>query len=218
MDEWALAPGFALETDATGFELPSAIAFVPNPGPDPQDPLYFVTELRGRIKVVSNDRRVHTFAEDFFSLESMSDFAQSERLPEMGMAGIALDEETGYVFVSFSYHDADGNVKFNIARFQTEPGTFSLKPAGRTDFTDIFSDHPGDDSHMIGPLAIHEGLLYVNVGDAHFRRLVSNRDSVLGKVLRMTRDGDPVASNPFYLDADRKKARNYVFASGFRNP
>ncbi|MFP6641381.1 MAG: PQQ-dependent sugar dehydrogenase, partial [Myxococcota bacterium] len=160
----------------------------------------------------------HTFAEDFFSLEPMPDFAESERLPELGMAGIALDEETGDVFVSFSYHDADGNIKFNVSRFDTNPGTFSLEPSGRTDFTDIFSDQPGDDSHMIGPLAVHEGLLYVNVGDAHFRRLVSQPGSVLGKMLRMTRDGDPVPSNPFYQDNDRKKPENYVFASGFRNP
>lgn len=217
-DEWALASGFALEVDASGFEFPSAIAFVPNPGPNPDDPLYFVTELRGKIKVVTNDRRVHLFADDFFTLEPMLDLAESERLPEVGMAGIVLDEETGYVFVSYSYNDENGDLKFNVSRFETRPGTFSLRPTGRVDFTEIFSDQPGDDSHMIGPMAIHEGLLYVNVGDAHYRRLVSSKDSVLGKMLRMTRDGDPVPSNPYYEDNDRKKPRNYVFASGFRNP
>ena len=45
--------------------MPTAIAVVPNLGSGPKDPLYFVAELRGRIRVVTNDRSVHTFAEGF---------------------------------------------------------------------------------------------------------------------------------------------------------
>ncbi|MEZ4546326.1 MAG: hypothetical protein R3B51_00730 [Thermodesulfobacteriota bacterium] len=33
-----------------GYHLPSAIAFVPEPGSGPKDPLYFVTELGERLK------------------------------------------------------------------------------------------------------------------------------------------------------------------------
>jgi hypothetical protein len=41
-DDWSLAAGFSIEADTTGFSFPSDIKFVPNPGPAPSDPLYFV--------------------------------------------------------------------------------------------------------------------------------------------------------------------------------
>ncbi|HJX88208.1 MAG TPA: hypothetical protein VJ277_11660, partial [Gemmatimonadales bacterium] len=62
--DWALAEGFTLRRDAQGFRFPTAIAFVPRPGPGPKDPLYFVTEIGGTIKVVTNDRTVSNFAVD----------------------------------------------------------------------------------------------------------------------------------------------------------
>ena len=34
----------------------------------------------------------------------------------------------------------------------------------------------------------------------------------------MTLDGKPVSTNPFYLDEDIGKARNFVWAMGLRNP
>jgi hypothetical protein len=40
--------GFSISIDTEGYHYPTAIAFVPTPGNDPKDPLYFVTELRGR--------------------------------------------------------------------------------------------------------------------------------------------------------------------------
>ena len=52
--EWELPPGFSLKIDTEGFDAPTAIAFVPHPGPDPKSPLYFVTELRGKVKVVDD--------------------------------------------------------------------------------------------------------------------------------------------------------------------
>ncbi len=68
--DWAVADGFTIVEDTTGYHFPSAIAFVPEPGPDPKDPLYFVTELRGTLKVVTNDRSIFTFAENVFSIQT----------------------------------------------------------------------------------------------------------------------------------------------------
>ena len=44
--DWALAEGFTLRRDAEGFRFPTSIAFVPQPGPAPDDALYFVTRVR----------------------------------------------------------------------------------------------------------------------------------------------------------------------------
>src|SRR5688572_86858 len=65
--EWAVDEGLALVRDTAGYRLPTAIAFVPQPGAGPKEPLYFVTELRGTVKVVTNDRTVYSFAEGLIS-------------------------------------------------------------------------------------------------------------------------------------------------------
>ncbi|MEW6143505.1 MAG: PQQ-dependent sugar dehydrogenase [Thermodesulfobacteriota bacterium] len=222
--DWSLEEGFDISIDTEGYHFPSALAFVPDPGKDPKDPLYFVLELRGKIKVVTNDRSVYTFAEDFFK------FTPSTELPafsgENGLAGICLDPENGYVFVTFAYQDESGILRNNIARFDSKPGTFSLKPGPMTAFTDIFSREGSSPSHQIGPCRVYEGALYVAVGDGfdiilteeHDYKRSQSPDSVLGKILRMTLDGKPLKSNPYYVDDDVKKARNYVWAVGLRNP
>src|SRR5204862_205788 len=50
---WAVKqPGFRVDRVATDFRLPVNIAFVPNPGDAPDDPVFYVSELYGAIKVV----------------------------------------------------------------------------------------------------------------------------------------------------------------------
>lgn len=216
MKEWAVRDNFKISVDAEGFQFPSAIAFVPNPGDGPDDPLYFVTELRGRVKVVTNDRTVHTFAEDFFRLKP------EEELPafsgETGLAGICLDPENGYVFVTFAYQDENNILRNNMVRFEAEPETFSLKPKSTAHFTEVFVDEQTTPSHQIGPCQVYDGTVFVSVGDGHSFLKSQEVDSLLGKVIRMTVDGKPAEDNPFYVDDDIKKPRNYVWAYGLRNP
>jgi hypothetical protein len=222
--DWALEKGFNIGIDTEGYHFPSAIAFVPSPGKGPKDPFYFVLELRGKIKVVTNDRSIYTFAEDFFT------FTPKKELPsfggENGLAGICLDPANGYVFVTFAYQDENNVLRNNIARFDSEPGTFSLKAGSMTAFTDIFSREGSSHSHQIGPCQVSDGTLFVAVGDGfdaislegHDFKRSQSPDSVLGKILHMSLDGKPLKSNPFYVDDDVNKARNYVWAVGFRNP
>src|SRR5215208_4372675 len=120
--DWAVPEGFALQSDTEGYHFPTAIAFVPEPGSDPKDPLYFVTELRGRIKVITNDRSTYTFAENFFQLQPEQELPEVEG--ETGLAGICLAPEQGYVFVTFAYQDPDGVLRNNVARFEAAPHTF----------------------------------------------------------------------------------------------
>src|SRR5690349_15118162 len=120
--DWAVGSGFALSIDTEGYHFPTAIAFVPHPGPGPKDPLYFVTELRGKVKVVTNDRTVYTFAENFFQLTPSQELPSIEG--EIGMAGICLAPKQGYVFVTFAYQDTNGVLRNNIVRLSSKPETF----------------------------------------------------------------------------------------------
>src|SRR6476660_3197281 len=67
-DEWDIPSDFSISIAAAGFECPTAIAFVPNPGPERKSPLYYVTEMRGKVKVVTRDRSVLTFGQVPFDL------------------------------------------------------------------------------------------------------------------------------------------------------
>lgn len=215
--DWLIQDGFALDIDTEGYHFPTAIAFVPQPGPGPKDPLYFVTELRGRVKVVTNDRSVFTFAEDFFQLQPEKELPETEG--ETGLAGICLAPQFGYVFVTFAYQDSEGVLRNNIMRFEASPQTFALEPGGQLAFTELFAGYEAAISHQIGACQVAEdGHLYVSVGDGRQVNQSQQVDSLLGKILRMSLDGQPAPDNPYYQDGDTHRAANYVWASGFRNP
>lgn len=214
--QWAVAEDFALHMDTEGYHLPTAIAFVPQPGTEPKDPLYFVTELRGQVKVITNDRSVYTFARDFFQLQPEKELPEFEG--ETGLAGICLAPEQGYVFVTFAYQDVEGILHNNIMRFESEPHTFSLEPTGQLAFTSLFDDYEAAISHQIGSCQVSDDYLYVSVADGWQFDQSQQVDSLLGKVLRMTLDGQPALNNPFYQDGDAQKAADFVWAYGFRNP
>ena len=216
--EWAVVnENFSVTVDSEGYHFPTAIAFVPQPGEGPKDPLYFVTELRGKVKVVTNDRSVYTFAEDFFK------FTPKDELPrgyegQSGLAAICLEPKRGYVFVTFIYRDENKDLRNDIIRFQSKPGTFSIRATSQLNFTEVLSADETGVTHQIGHCQIHDDLLFVGVGDGWQPNASQGLNSTLGKILRMTLDGKPVPDNPFYRDADVKKAANYVWSYGLRNP
>lgn len=214
--DWTIADGYTIVKDTTGYSLPSTIAFVPNPGPNPKDPLYFVTELRGKLKVVTNDRSVYTFVENF------QKFTPEEELPsgrgQGGMAGICLDPTNGYIFVTFLYNDERGTLRNNMVRYSTTPGTFGLQPDSELAFTDTFKNYESGLAHHIGPCQVVGDELFVGIGEAWQPHLAQDPNEMVGKIFRMTLDGKPLADNPFYEDDDITKAVNYVWALGLRNP
>ena len=217
--EWALRPGFALEQDTVGYEYPTGVAFVPNPGAAPGDPLYFVTELRGTVKVVTNDRTVHTFAQiPVYDPEPLGFREIPDPEGQGGLASLCLDPATGYVFVTFTRTDEGGIIRNDIMRFETEPGTFAIEPSGSEQIGDFLSVERSGTSHMIGGCQVVDDSLFVAVGDGWqpFTALQTNR--LLGKVLRLTLDGEAYPDNPFYDEANPEAPDSYIYSYGHRNP
>jgi len=215
-EDWRVPDGFKITVDSHGFDLPTSIAVVPEPGSHPDSPVYFVTELKGTIKVVTNDRSVYQFAEDFFYIEPPGELPSGKG--EVGLAGICLDPSRGYIFVTFAYTDANGDLRNNIVRFNTKPTTFALRSAGYVAFTDIFVNDLSAPSHQIGPCQIDGTFLYVSIGDGHKPSFSQVNDSTLGKILKMTLDGEPAEENPYGNQSSITEPANYVWAKGFRNP
>ncbi len=105
-EDWGVEEGFRISEDSSGFVLPTAIAFVPQPGPQPDDPLYFVAERRGSIRVVTNNRDVFDFA-TVPAFEPKAEYPQAEG----GLGAICLDSVNGYVFATYTYFDDDGSTQ-----------------------------------------------------------------------------------------------------------
>lgn len=212
--DWEVQPGFRLDVVARGFRFPTAIAFVPRPGTAPGDPLFFITELNGVVKVVTNDGSVLPFASSFASFTPRLDIPTGEG--ENGTAGICLDPQHGYVFVTFVYDDSARVMRNGMVRFTTTPGTFATKPGDVTSFNAIFAPDRSGESHQIGGCAVSGGRVFVSVGDGVQHEQSQRLASSLGKVLRLTLDGTAPADNPYATDPNG--AARYVWASGLRNP
>lgn len=220
LEDWSTPAGFALSVDASGFRFPTSIAFVPEPGPNPGDPAYFVGEIEGVIKVVSNDRHVTTFAQDFSPLAAAGDF---NVVGGGGLGGLCLDPEHGAVFATLTAPDEGGVLRNHIVRFETRPGSgemsrFDRRPFDFRDISGLISTYTVFPNHQIGDCRVADGHLYVGVGDATVSSTSRNPRQLLGKVLRLTLDGKPAPENPFYNPQDPAAAEGAVYALGLRNP
>ncbi|PZE87094.1 sorbosone dehydrogenase family protein [Curtobacterium sp. MCBD17_032] len=107
---------------------------------------------------------------------------------EGGLLGLALHEDDLFVYST----GEDGN---RIERYDL------VGSAGSTtlgDATTVIDDLPANTFHDGGRIAFGpDGMLYASVGDAGSSEDAQDRDSLAGKILRLTPDGDVPDDNPF---------------------
>jgi glucose/arabinose dehydrogenase len=125
---------------------------------------------------------------------------------EAGLLGLAVGEhdEAGAALYVYSTAE-DGN---RIQRYDVtgEPGSLSLgEPTMLLDAIPAASYHDGG-RLAFGP----DGMLYATVGDAGDPDSAQDLDSLAGKILRMTPQGEVPADNPF--------DDSLVYSYGHRNP
>lgn len=200
---WWVFPGFELEVVASGLDLPCNIAFVPEPTEPPGDPLFYVTELYGNVKVVTNDWQVLPFAENLLN------YTPDHRFPgtgESGLIGVCVEPESGDLFVSMIYEAEDG-MKNCVTRLLSKDG---LKMDSQVTIIDGIPSIRA--AHQVQAVTIgFDGKLYVNLGDGMIESSVAQDDNDLrGKILRMNLDGSIPEDNP--------DPESLVFAKGVRNP
>jgi hypothetical protein len=209
---WLVAQdGYVVEEVAGGFRLPVNIAFVPRPVSNPDEPLFYVAELYGSIKVVYADFRVEDYATDLVNYEPEAKFPGPG---EQGLTGITVEPETGDLLVSAL--ELVGDLpQPRIYRLHSIDG--GRRASSRTPVLEI--PEVQGESHQISSLHIGpDGRLYAHNGDGLDIATARNLDSFGGKILRLELDGSPASDNPFYDASDGISARDYVFAYGLRNP
>ena len=213
---WAVRqPGFRVERFATGFELPVNIAFVKEPGTEPDAPFFYVTELYGKIRLVTRSGVVSDYAADLLNFNPIGSFPGTG---EKGLTGIAVDPASGDLFVGSVYAiPGNGDVHFpEVRRLHSEDG-------GRTAALHApilqFPADPMGASHQTSNVSIGpDGLLYVHVGDGLLTTPAQDLESARGKILRVQLDGAAPPDNPFFDAQDGITAKDRVFALGLRNP
>lgn len=196
------------------------IAFVPEArhGTAASDPLLYATELYGKVRVVSNDYTVRTYASGLLNYDATGPFPGNG---EQGLTGLVIDPSSGDLFVSMLYDDDPTDAAANrypkVTRLRSTDG--GRTAATRTDILEMPGEQQGQ-SHQISNLSFGpDGKLYVHNGDGlGTPQTALDMNSYRGKVLRMNLDGSPPTDNPFYSAADGINARDYIYAYGLRNP
>lgn len=175
---------------ATGLEVPWGIAFLPN-----KDML--VTERPGRVRLVRNQKLQSKPVVTINVTDS----------GEGGLLGIAAHPNFAKNRLFYLYYTADKNGS-PVNRVQR----WRLSQDGRSAAADkmIIDNIPVALYHNGGRLRFGpDGMLYVGTGDARKPETSQDVNSLAGKILRLTPDGQVPKNNPF--------PGNPVFISGIRN-
>ena len=144
----------------------------------------------GRVLRVSSAGKVRTVGE-------VAGFVAPSALGEGGLMGIALapDEKTLYAYVTTVTDD-------RVVTLSLAGGRLGKPKA-------ILTGIPTSTHHHGGRLLFdREGMLLVSTGDAENPSAAQNKDSVLGKILRIRPDGRAARDNPY---------GNRVWSYGHRN-
>jgi glucose/arabinose dehydrogenase len=191
-------PASAVRTIATGLRIPWGLAFLP-------DGTALVTERGNQVPARDDAGGVArimsiTAAGEVTEVQRLSEV--DLRLGEGGLLGIAVSP--GYAtdkWVYVYYSTIDDN---RIARLHLgEPPQPLL--------TGIPVSGDEGRFHQGGRLAFGpDGMLYASVGETYFdSEIAQDRNSLGGKILRMTSDGKPAPGNPF--------PNSLVWSYGHRN-
>jgi len=195
---------FDVVTIARGLEEPWGLAFLP-------DGRMLVTEITGRLLIVWPDGG-----------KSVPVSGLPDNIAVGGQGGlldVALDPEftsTHRIYWSFSERRPDGTNNTAVAR-----GTFvDATPPRVEDVEIIYHQTPSLKStgHFGGRLVFgRDGTLFLTQGERVIpegRMQAQRLDGLLGKIVRINRDGSVPADNPF---AGRADARPEIWSFGHRN-
>ena len=174
-----------IETVAQDLTVPWGMVFLPNGD-------LLVTQRSGILDRIGQNKQSH-------EIEGV------EHVGEGGLLGLALDpkfEDNHRIYLYMTMR-IDGALSNRIERY-------TYKDDKLFDRKVILQNIPGEINHDGGRLAFGpDGFLYVTTGDAGHPPNSQNKNSLAGKILRITTDGQQAPGNPF---------DNEVYSYGHRNP
>lgn len=182
-------PGYAVAVWARRLDIPWSIVFLP-------DGRALVSERPGRIRLLARDGAVR--AEPYASLPA---YAQGEG----GLMGLALHPDFArqpYVYAMMTASEG-GRPTNRVVRLRHGPAPAIDKV--------IVDGIPAATYHNGGRIGFGpDGMLYVTTGENFRAELAQDRQSLAGKILRVTPEGAIPPDNPF--------PGSPVWSYGHRNP
>lgn len=180
----------AITVLATNLEVPWAIAFL-------SDNNILLTERAGRLRIIKAGQLDPT------PVATITDVKQ---IGEGGLLGLALHPDFStnhYVYLYYTYSSTGDNTLNRVVRYTFENDKLNNK-------TVIVDQIPGASNHNGGRIKFGpDKYLYITTGDAENPSQAQNTNTLGGKILRVTADGQKAPGNPF---------GNLVYSYGHRNP
>jgi glucose/arabinose dehydrogenase len=192
----AVPAGFSDAVWVGGVSSPSAMAFM-------ADGRLLVCQQTGALRVIRNGSLL---ANPMISLNVVSS-------GERGLLGVAIDPQFASNSWIYLYYTTPSPAVHNrLSRF-TVTGDTAGSETILLELNNLSSatNHNGGAIHF-GP----DGKLYVAVGDNANGSNAQTLNNLLGKILRLNKDGSIPTDNPFYGSATG--ANRAIWALGLRNP
>jgi glucose/arabinose dehydrogenase len=192
-------PSFSIVTLVAGLNEPTEMLFAPGG-------TIWIGERTGRIEVV-RPGSTHVEPTPLMTIPNIYN-ATDER----GLLGMTLDPEfatNGHFYVHYTH----STLRNRVSRFTATGGT--ADPASEVVLWE--NDQQSAVYHSGGTIAFGpDGYLYIGVGDRLDPLSAQRLTAFTGKVLRIGRDGQVPADNPFNDGAGPNK--DAIWAYGLRNP
>lgn len=174
---------------AQNLEIPWGLAFLPNES-------ILVTERPGTVKLIEKNGNV----------KEVSQLPNVKHIGEGGLLGIALHPDfslNNYVYLYYTYESSGNDTLNRVVRM-------TYKENSLTDEKIIVDKIPGASNHNGGRIKFgSDKFFYITTGDAQNPSLSQNKNSLAGKILRVTDEGNAAPNNPFGTQ---------IYSWGHRNP
>jgi len=176
---------------AEGLDVPWSIAILP-------DKSMLATERRGTLRFIDKNGSLAS--------SPVATIDDVKQVGEGGLLGIIIHpnfQNNHYVYIYYTYSSNGVNTLNRVVRF-----TFDGTSIG--DEKIIIEKIPGGLFHDGGRIKFGpDGFLYITTGDATTSSLAQNKNSLAGKILRLTDEGKIPSDNPF---------GTAIYSFGHRNP
>lgn len=181
---------YTVQAWVENLQIPWSLVFL-------SDKKALVTERPGRIRLIANG----VLQDDAYKV-----LEDVEHIGEGGLMGITKHPgypEQPYLFLMYTYREA-GKLYNRVARFEDTGQTLLFDQV-------LLEKIPGHRVHNGGRIGFGpDGMLYITTGDIWQAELAQDKNSLAGKILRLTPDGHVPEDNPFQGSP--------VYSLGHRNP
>ncbi len=173
---------------AKNLDTPWSLAFLPN-----HDLIF--TERKGSLNLISNN-----------NITKIDDIEDVLEYGEGGLMGVEVHpnyKKNKFIYLMYTFRGSGNNTLNRLVRYKLENNKLSDKKI-------IIDNIPGAIYHNGGKIKFGpDGFLYITTGDSLEPSLAQNKNSLAGKILKITDDGKPAPGNPF---------NNLIYSYGHRNP